>query len=653
MAREPTGAVIRARGICYTARMVHQIPPAEIGSIRRRLPLGAEVQAGGGGVHFRVWAPRRSRVDVVATQPGRAQTTLQLQREAHGYFSGLAADLSAGARYAYLLDGEGPFPDPVARYQPDGLHQASEVIDANTFLWSDAGWPGLTATGQVLYELHIGTFTHQGTFAAAMQELPFLRELGVTAVSLMPVAEFPGRFGWGYDGVHWFAPSRNYGRPEDLRRLVDQAHAVGLGVLLDVVYNHFGPDGNYLGQFAVDHELPPDDPRTTPWGRALNYDATGCGPMRDLVTSNAAYWIDEFHFDGLRLDATHAICDRSAPPHHIVADAVKAAHKAAGSRRIFIVAEDDLQRASLPREMGVTALWNDDFHHAAAVTATGHRDAYYHAFSGGVAELLAAVRHGFLYQGQHHGPQGKPRGTQALDLAPQHFVHYLETHDQLANSARGQRLWQRTSPAEYRALLTLLLLGPQTPMLFQGQEFAASAPFLYFADHEPELARATSQGRRAELSHFARLAAAQAQADLADPASETTFLRCKLDHSERETHAAMRNMVRHLLDLRRNDPAFAAPRLDGALLGTHVMLLRFARADGQDRLVIVNFGADTERATWAEPLLAPPPDSLWHVLFSSDAPAWGGEGTPEIDDGRRFLFPGRCTVVLGPRPGAG
>ncbi|HEX6739543.1 MAG TPA: alpha-amylase family glycosyl hydrolase, partial [Vicinamibacteria bacterium] len=398
------------------------------------MDIGAEVSED--GTRFRVWAPRCRRVDVVVN----GGEVIPMDAEAGGYFAGSTPRIGAGTRYRFRLDGGEAFPDPASRFQPEGPHGPSEVIDPSRYRWSDAEWPGLGPQGQVAYEMHVGTFTPEGTWEGARARLPELAALGVTVIELMPLADFAGRFGWGYDGVNLFAPTRLYGPPDDLRRFVDEAHRLGLGVILDVVYNHFGPDGNYLPRYA-DTVFSPR--HHTDWGQALNFDGEGSAGLRALVVANAAYWIREYHLDGLRLDATQDIHDDSEP--HILAEVAAAARRAAGSRPIWLVAENEPQQARLVRApeaggFGIDALWNDDYHHSAMVAATGRREAYYTDYLGSPQELLSAAKHGYLYQGQRYSWQKQRRGAPALDLPRHAFVSYVQNHDQVANSARGRRL---------------------------------------------------------------------------------------------------------------------------------------------------------------------------------------------------------------------
>ena len=610
---------------------------------QRRLPVGAEPM-GEAGVSFRVWAPARRRVQVVLeAADGRDRTLHQLEAEGNGYYSGAIADGQAGTLYRFLLDVDPTsYPDPASRFQPDGPHGPSEVVDPCSFDWSDEAWPGLQPDGHVIYETHIGTLTREGTFQAALPLLPDLARLGVTILELMPVAEFPGRFGWGYDGVDLFAPTRLYGRPDDLRRFVDEAHGLGLAVILDVVYNHLGPDGCYLRAFSRDYFT---DRYENEWGDPINFDGARSGPVREFFLANARYWIEEFRLDGLRLDATQSMFDAS--PRHILDEIVEAVRAAAPGRGVYVVAENEPQHAKLtrPKERGgygLDSLWNDDFHHSAMVALTGLNEAYYSDYLGKPQEFVSMARHGFLYQGQRYRWQKKRRGTPSLDLDPCAFVAYLQNHDQVANSARGARLHELTSPGRLRAATALLLLGPQTPMLFQGQEFGASAPFLYFADHKPELARAVSSGRREFLAQFPSIATAEVQSRLADPSEPQTFALCKLDWSERERHGSLYRLHQDLIRMRREDPVISRCGLgrsvEGAVLGAEAFLLRYIdREEGRDRLLLVNFGADLHLDPLPEPLLAPPQGLRWSLLWSSEHPDYGGTGTvsPERPDGWR------------------
>ncbi len=637
----------------------------------RRLPIGAE-PAPDGGVHFRVWAPRRARVELLL-EGGGAHPLLP---EPGGYHSATIAEARPGSTYRFLLDGTERCPDPASRFQPQGPHGPSEVVDPAGFAWDDAGWTGPPLDGQVLYELHVGTFTREGTWQAATREIRWLADLGITTIELMPVATASGRFGWGYDGVDLFAPTPRYGTPDDFRAFVNEAHRAGVAVILDVVYNHLGPDGNYLGHFAEEYF---SREHTTDWGLGPNFDGARREQVREFFVANAMHWVGEYHVDGLRLDATQDIRDRSHP--HVLAEIRAAVRRVAGGRRTLVVGENEPQECWLLRDATgriggdapVDMLWNDDWHHAAHVALTGQREAYYTDYLGSAQEFVSSARHGFLYQGQHYTWQQQRRGTSTRGIPARHFVHFLENHDQVANSARGLRLHQLTSPGRWRALTALLLLGPQTPMLFQGQEFASSAPFLYFADHQQLLAAQVRKGRADFLAQFPSASTPAMRAMLADPADPLTFERCRLDLSERERHADAVALHRDLLRLRRDDAVIAAQgaraaAVEGAVLpGSQAFALRMTGDEGDDRLLLVNLGATRRLDAAPEPLLAPPAGARWGVAWSSDDPRYGGPGTapPEADrrmqgeDARThgplkeppvWHLPGECTLLLTPVP---
>jgi maltooligosyltrehalose trehalohydrolase len=500
--------------------------------------------------------------------------------------------------------------------------------------------------------MHVGTFTQEGTWRAAAAELEELARIGITVVEMMPIAEFPGRYGWGYDGVHHYAPAHTYGRPDDLRAFVDRAHALGLGVILDVVYNHLGPDGNYLADFAPEYFT---DKYRNDWGRAINFE--GPEQVRAHFVQNARYWIEEFHLDGLRLDATQDVKDAS--PRHVIADIVSAARQAAGPLPIFIVAENEPQHTIIVRDpalggYGADALWNDDAHHTAVVALTGRREAYYQDYMGTPQELIACARFGYLYQGQWYSWQYRRRGTPALDLPASAFVAYLENHDQVANSAFGRRLHELSAPGCHRAMTAWLLLGPATPMLFQGQEFSSSAPFLYFADHKPDLAEAVGRGRVEFLAQFPSLRDGRMVGGIAPPGAEDTFTACKLDFAERVRHPDAYRLHADLLALRRDDPVLARAgryRPEGAVLGADALALRYLDAEHGDRLLVVNLGSDLDFTPVREPLLAPPVSSRWgrwRLAWISEAPEYGGQGLPPLDPDGAWRIPGRCAMFLVP-----
>lgn len=619
-------------------------------NLQRRYPIGAEVQPNG-GTHFCVWAPSPKKVEVLLEAGPGAPAAITLEQLADGYFAGLVLQAAEGTRYRFRLDDAGCFPDPASRYQPDGPHGVSQVVDPSGFRWNDNEWQGTSLEGQVIYEMHIGTFTQEGSWQAAQRELAELADCGITLLEVMPVADFSGRFGWGYDGVCQFAPVRLYGEPDDFRRFVNEAHRVGLGVILDVVYNHFGPDGNYLTEFSPDYFT---DRYKGEWGEPINFDGENAGPVREFFLTNVAYWIEEFHLDGLRLDATQEIFDAS--PENILIAIGKRVREAAKGRKTIIVAENEPQLTKLVRPIencgyGLDALWNDDFHHSCRVALTGHNEAYYTDYLGKPQEFISLVKYGYLYQGQRYKWQKKRRGTPNLRLAPAKFVTYIQNHDQIANSGWGERMQFMTSPGSLRAITALMLLAPGTPMLFQGQEFASSSPFYFFADLNPELAKLVGEGRATFLAQFRSLATSEMQTCLVDPANPSTFERCKLDFSERERNRRTYDFHRDLLRLRRDDPVFSAQTpggVDGAVLAEKCLLLRFFGEGNDDRLLLVNYGADLHLNPAPEPLLAPPDGMTWQVLWSSEDPRYGGVGTPCLDTEDNWRIPGHAAVALSP-----
>ena len=489
------------------------------------LPIGARPDQN--GVYFRVWAASASHVEVVLYDGARETGVFALAPEAGGYFAGHVAGIGPGARYMYRLDSGDPRPDPATRFQPAGVHGVSQVVDPASFEWTDGGWRGIPLEDAIIYELHVGTATDAGTFDALIERLDDLRDLGVTAIELMPVADFPGERNWGYDGVCLFAPARAYGGPEALRRLVDAAHARGLAVLLDVVYNHLGPDGNYLRQFSQAYFT---DRHHTPWGDALNLDGPGSAPVRDFFIANACYWAHEYHIDGLRLDATHALIDTSEK--HLLAELADAVHASLPADRHFLLiaenenndpnlvqgtgdrgqetGDESIQpdpRSPIPnsRPLGLDAVWADDFHHQLRVALTHEREGYYQDYSGSIEDLAATLRQGWFYIGQRSGHLGHPRGAPADDLPLPRFVYCIQNHDQVGNRALGERLEHLIELDAYRAASALLLLGPATPLLFMGQEWAAGTPFLFFTDHNAELGRLVTAGSAGGIRGLHRL----------------------------------------------------------------------------------------------------------------------------------------------------
>lgn len=590
------------------------------------LPIGAQIT--GRGVRFRVWAPEAEQVAVVVYDDAPITHALERDDE-RGYWSAEIAGLAAGTRYAFSINGGDPRPDPASRWQPDGVHAASAVVDPQTFTWHDADWRGVPLDDLIIYELHVGTATEAGTFDALIERLPYFRELGVTALELLPVADFPGCRNWGYDGVDLYAPANCYGGPEGLRRLVDAAHQHGLAILLDVVYNHFGPDGNYLRDFSPYYFT---GRHHTPWGEALNLDGPGSAAVRTFIIGNALYWAHEYHVDGLRLDATHALIDDS-PQHLLQQLSATVCATLPGDREFVISAEDERNDVRLARSIaqggyGLDAIWADDFHHEARIALTGERGGYYADYSGSVADLAKTILDGWFYQGQRSGVSGHERGTAPHELGLPQFVFCIQNHDQVGNRPLGDRLNHVIEPAAYRALSALLLLVPETPLLFQGQEWAASSPFLFFTDHNPELGKLVTEGRRSEFKEFWT----QTHKEVPDPQAEQTFLDSKLRWDERDQpeHATTLALYRELLRLRRAHPTLR--RRDRAgfqvmALGEHALLLRREGVrPSETLLIVVNLG---QSFTWqlTDELFSQP----WAVLLDSNATEYGGATAAQLE----------------------
>ncbi len=591
------------------------------------LPIGAQPDAT--GTRFRVWAANAQHVSVVCYHDDREQATYPLIPEVNGYFAASITGIVPGTRYMYRIDDGDPRPDPASRYQPDGVHGPSCVVDPSAFAWTDAGWQGLPLTDLVIYETHVGTATAAGTFDALIERLDDLCALGVTAIELMPVADFPGDRNWGYDGVCLFAPARVYGGPEGLRRLVDAAHNRGLAVLLDVVYNHLGPDGNYLRQFSQAYFT---DRHTTPWGDALNMDGPDSDAVREFFIANACYWANEYHLDGLRLDATHAILDDS--PTHILAElAARVRATLPAERHFLLIAENENNDPQLVRPtsvggLGLDGVWADDFHHQVRVALAGDQDGYYIDYQGTAADLATTLQQGWFYTGQPSAFLKHPRGAPAIDVAPMRFVHCIQNHDQIGNRAIGERLHHQIDLSAYRAVSALLLLSPYTPLLFMGQEWATSSPFIYFTDHHPELGRLVTEGRRAEFASFSAFAATE----IPDPQAPETFWRSKLNWDERTlpAHAGVLRLYTDLLALRHQLPALrqqSRQHFTVVPLGARTLALRrrTAASEPETVLLLVCLGdTDIQVDLLAHTATRPPTDYGWHVLLDSEDTQYGG-----------------------------
>jgi len=522
---------------------------------RHEMPFGAQVLPDR-QVRFRLWAPAAGRVELVleSTQA----SALALEKSGGGWFERITRDARAGSRYRFRIDGEALVPDPASRRNPQGVHGPSEVVDPEAFEWTDADWRAPSWRESVVYELHVGTFTPEGSFAGVSRKLEHLRRLGVTAIEIMPVAEFPGSRSWGYDGVLPYAPASAYGSPEDLKSLVCAAHAHGIAVMLDVVYNHFGPEGNFLHLYAPQFFT---DRHATPWGAAIDFEASGRRAVRDFFLHNALYWLEEYHLDGLRLDAVHAIIDTSEP--HILTEIAHAVRSGPGRERpVYLVLENLANEARRLGSPGAAnafdAQWNDDSHHCLHVLVTGESDGYYEDYRDRPHRLLCrSLAEGFAYQGESSRHLGRPRGELSALLPPSAFVNFLQNHDQVGNRARGERLSQLAPAQALRAAAAVLLLAPSPPMLFMGEEWAAPEPFPYFCDFEPELAKKVRQGRRREFAHF--------QGQMPDPGDPATFASAHLQWTrlEEATHARMFDHYRRLLAIRRRDIVPLLPRISG------------------------------------------------------------------------------------------
>jgi maltooligosyltrehalose trehalohydrolase len=582
------------------------------------MPFGAEALEGG-GVRFRIWAPDVQQVSLEWLQ-GDAWQSSVMQRDYDGWHEHMLREATAGQRYRYLMPEGLRVPDPASRRNPDDVHGPSEVVDPRDYEWNDEPWSGRPWKEAVIYEMHVGAFTPEGTFAAAALKLPELAALGITVIEMMPLADFPGRRNWGYDGVLHFAPDASYGTPAELKAFVDAAHGLGLMVLIDVVYNHFGPEGNYLHAYCPQFFNPAHQ---TPWGAAINFDGQHSRTVRDFFVHNALYWVEEYRFDGLRMDAIHAIRDDSAPA--IVEEVCAALHNGPGRhRQVHVVLENDLNEAHrLERDeeglpLAGTAQWNDDLHHAAHALLTAESDGYYADYAQRPLEQFGlALAQGFIYTGQPSAFRGgEPRGEPCDHLPLAAFVSFLQTHDQIGNRALGERIDALSDPARLMAARACVLLSPHTPMLFMGEEYAASVPFQYFCDFGPELAAAVTAGRREEFGGFAAFAGSDAAVQIPDPNSEATFAASKLDPSEKDepAHAEVLEQVRTLLQLRQaelvprfgNNTRIHQWSCEGDALR---MVWQFDHAAPGFLHIVANFGSADADVAW-------PPGRVIHRMGS-------------------------------------
>lgn len=610
---------------------------------RWSLERGAEVR-GDSGTRFEVWAPSAERVDLLVLRPGGREEH-RLEPGARGIWRIDVPDCPAGTDYLYRLDGDRDRPDPVSRFQPHGVHGPSRVVDPDRFPWTDGDWSGLDMSELILYELHVGTFTEGGTFDGVLERLDYLVDLGVTAIELMPVAAFPGRRNWGYDGVHPYAPHVAYGGPEGLRRLVDAAHGRGLGVFLDVVYNHLGPEGNYLSEFGPYFT----DRYGTPWGLALNFDGPESDEVRRYFIDNALHWITEYHIDGLRLDAVQAIFDFSAR-HFLeqLADRVHAQAEALG-RQVLVVAESDLNdpRLARPRERGgyeLDGMWNDDFHHAVHAALTGERDGYYVDF-GRPQQVVKSFRDRFVLDGAYSEFRRRRHGRPAGDLSADRFVVFIQNHDQVGNRAQGERLGQLVGFEQRKLAAALLLLSPYVPLLFMGEEYGEPAPFQYFVDHnDPDLLDAVCRGRKHEFQRF------DWHGEIPDPGAAETFRRSIIDpaRSTESPHEELLRLYKDLLRLRRERPALTPARASVRIETNDSHGWLVAAFDTAEESLLAAFNLEAEETVIELDL----PGGRWMRLLATDDTSYGGDGTrvpqeTKLDDRRlRFPLPGHAAALF-------
>ncbi|MDI1292708.1 MAG: malto-oligosyltrehalose trehalohydrolase [Methylobacter sp.] len=559
------------------------------------MPFGACLLPDG-RIRFRLWAPAVRQVELILENNTGKEISLAMHPLADGWFQleTLPQLAAPGTLYHYRLDGGLIVPDPASRANPQDVHGPSQIVDATAFIWQDDNWQGRPWHEAVIYELHLGTFTDEGTFSAAIPRLDYLVELGITAIELMPVADFPGTRNWGYDGALLFAPDSSYGTPNDLKALVQAAHARGLMVLLDVVYNHFGPEGNYLHAYAPQFF---NERHHTPWGAAINFDGNDSRIVRNFFIHNALYWLEEYHFDGLRLDAVHAIVDDSRPD--IVEELAAKVQAGPGqSRQVHLILENDANTTGYLQQGTIAAQWNDDSHHALHLLLTGERDGYYADYTDRpIRHLARCLAEGFAFQGEPSPfREGRLRGEPSGHLPPGAFINFIQTHDQIGNRAYGERIAMLTPQKPLQVALAVLLLAPSPPLLFMGEEFAAATPFQFFCDFQGELADAVTEGRRREFAGFRKFSDPAARAAIPDPNDPATFVRCKLnwDCLDEPQHKVWLEYYRSLLALRR---IHVVPRLPGRgdggefeLIGTSGLVVRRHLGDGARLTLLANLG---------------------------------------------------------------
>ncbi|MCB9799471.1 MAG: malto-oligosyltrehalose trehalohydrolase [Candidatus Omnitrophica bacterium] len=578
---------------------------------------GAIVQSG--GVHFRVWAPRVSRMELKIFN-GDSPSVYAMKKDAEGYFNYLSQEAFPGSLYQYILEGERERPDPVSYLQYDTVHGPSQVYDHEAFTWMDKNWNGLDLKNYILYELHAGTFTASGTLESAIARFPYLKELGITCIEIMPVAQFPGKRNWGYDGVFLYAVQNSYGGPDSLKKLVDAAHAAGLAVCLDVVYNHLGPEGNYLREFGPYFT----DRYQTPWGEAVNYDGEDSREVRDFIIQNAVYWVRHFHVDALRLDAIHGIFDQSEK--HLLAELKERVQNEAQrqGRPVYVIAESDL---NLPKIVeppssggyGLDSQWTDDFHHAVHRTLTGEINGYYADFDG-IGDIVKALRDGFVYEGQYSKFRGREHGVPASHLPGEKFVFCIQNHDQVGNRARGDRLSQLISFEKLKWAAALLLSSPYIPLIFMGQEYGETAPFQYFIDHgDPGLIEAVRQGRQREFQSFG-------WQKTADPAAPETFEQAKLNWAltaKNSEHAFLYRLYRDLITLRKDYDLISETGRNNFQIdhreGDGHFLIRY-QCKTKNKTLVAAFSLAGQPLTLNHPFL----ENSWTVVLDTGDVVYGG-----------------------------
>lgn len=602
------------------------------------------------GVRFRIWSQGARRIQL-QLQTGAAAGMHPLAAAGEGVFETWVKGAAAGDRYAYVLDDGETLPDPASRFQPEGVHAASQVVDPAAFPWTDARWRRRPARDLIIYELHVGTFSPEGTFAGVEKRLPYLRDLGITAIEIMPVADFAGARNWGYDGVALYAPSRAYGSPDDFRRLVDAAHAHGLAVMLDVVYNHLGPEGAYLPRFSPSYLT---DRHQTPWGGAVNLDSAGSNYVRRFIVDNALHWVREYHVDGLRLDATHALIDESS--RNIVQELVTEVRAAAGPD-VVIHAEDHRNMAAMiedgTRGWGLDGVWADDFHHVVRRLTAGDEHGYFADFKGTGEELATVLRKGWLYSGQHSEHMNVSRGTDASHVPMYRFVVCIQNHDQVGNRAMGDRLHHAIPAAAWRAASVLLLTAPMTPLLFMGQEWGTSSPFQYFTDLEPELGKLVTEGRRREFASFPEFSDPHARERIPDPQAESTFTgsRLRWDEQTDGDHARCLALYRTLIALRRDHPALAGDeQTAGEATAPDAGTVIFRRTDaGETFWIVVRFdgAGEVDLVAAAAALGADLRNARMQVILETEHAEYAAD--PHPIDVPRF---GSDALVRFARPGA-